>query len=118
MGYYKYPRVRDPQAPADTALQKASGPDRPAQTRTEEGLMTSTSRSQDQMTPLDLRVLELIANGMATSTALRQAQTQDLIGLNWQEQLAESTSQTPAEPWLVLAFCLLLGLLISLTALL
>ena len=80
--------------------------------------MTSTSRSQDRMTPFDLRVLELIANGMETTTALRTAQTQELIGLNWQEQLAESRSQSRGEPWLVLAFCLMLGSLISLTALL
>ena len=80
--------------------------------------MTSTSRSQDRLTPLDLRVLELIANGISETAALRTAQTQELIGLNWQEQLAESTSQPRSEPWLVLATCLLLGLLISLTALL
>ncbi len=98
-------------------LEPASGADWPVETRTDEGLMTSTSPSQDRMTPLDLRVLELIANEVDATIALREARTQELIGLNWQEQLAESTSQTRAEPWLVLALCLLFGLLISLTAL-
>ncbi|MGZ4666234.1 MAG: hypothetical protein ACXV5Q_14690 [Frankiaceae bacterium] len=79
--------------------------------------MTSTSRSQDRMTPLDLRILELIANGLDIPAALRTAQIHELVGLNWQEQLAASTSQPRGEPWLVLASCLLLGLLISLTAL-
>ena len=79
--------------------------------------MTSTSRSQDRMTPFDLRVLELIANGMNETAALRTAETQEWIGLNWQEQLAETASQPREEPWLVLASCLLLGLVVALTAL-
>ncbi len=79
--------------------------------------MNTVFGGSDHLTPHDLRILELLANGTPPAAAARAARNPELTVPNWQRRLADAATQRREEPLLVLLACVVLAVFALVTSL-